>query len=82
MNVGREVHGGSILNLHEKQKPPRELPHDGFRFSSHNMVGEMRVLYHYYGVEVNGGENKISSFRECRTRRLTLQTPERINNEQ
>ena len=60
MNVGREVHGGSILNLHEKQKPPRELPHDGFRFSSHNMVGEMRTLYHCDGVEVNGAKNEIS----------------------
>lgn len=59
MNVGREVHGGSILNLHEKQKPPRELPHDGFRFSSHNMVGEMRLLDHYYGVEVNGARTKF-----------------------
>ena len=67
------------MNFHKKQKPPRELPHDGFRFSSHNMVGEMQILYHYDGVEVNGGKNEISSFVECRTRRLVLEAWERIS---
>ena len=38
----------------KKQKPPRALTHDGFRFSFHNMVDEMRELYHFNGFTVNG----------------------------